>query len=146
VYDGISLGMRALGSFLGGGVSPSYLHAYFGYDERIRGYFSTVREGDNLLSANLELRLPILMPRYYSVSVEYLPPEFSVWRYGVYAGVFADAGTIWYRGEPFSGKRWYAGYGAGLQFLLPYSLIVRTEYALNQEGRGEFVLDIGASF
>lgn len=144
--DGIALGARAFGTFLSGGASASYLHAYFGYDERIRGYFSTVREGENLLSGSIELRVPILLPRYYSVSLKYLPPEFSVWRYGLYAGFFADAGTLWYRGAPFSNLPWYTGYGAGLQFLLPYSLIVRTEYAFNQKGQGQFVLDFGASF
>lgn len=144
--DGVALGVRAFGTFLSGGASPSYLHAYFGYDERIRGYFSTVREGDNLMAGSIELRVPILMPRYYMVSLKYLPPEFSVWRYGLYAGFFADAGTIWYRGDSFSRLPWYSGYGAGLQFLLPYSLIVRTEYAFNQRGQGQFVLDFGASF
>jgi len=144
--DGFALGARAFGTFLNGGASPSYLHAYFGYDERIRGHFSTVREGDNLLSASIELRVPILMPRYHMVSLKYLPPEFSVWRYGLYAGFFADAGTIWYRGDQFSTLPWYSGYGAGLQFLLPYSVVVRTEYAFNQKGQGQFVLDFGASF
>jgi outer membrane protein assembly factor BamA len=144
--EGIALGVRALGTFLNGGASPSYLHAYFGYDERIRGYFSTVLEGDNLVSGSVELRVPILKPRYHTVSLKYLPPEFSVWRYGLYAGFFADAGTIWYRGDSFSQRPWYAGYGGGLQFLLPYSTIIRTEYAFNQHGRGQFVLDFGASF
>jgi len=144
--EGVALGARAFGTFLSGGASPSYLHAYFGYDERIRGYFSTVREGDNLMAGSIELRVPILMPRYYTVSLKYLPPEFSVWRYGLYAGFFADAGTIWYRGSTFTDLPWYTGYGAGLQFLLPYSLIVRTEYAFNQKGQGQFVLDFGASF
>ena len=144
--DGFALGGRAFGTFLSGGVSPAYLHAYYGYDERIRGYFLDVREGDHLVSGNVELRVPILLPRYKYVSLKYLPAEFSVWRYGLYAGFFADAGTIWYRGQQFSTLPWYSGYGAGLQFLLPYSLIVRTEYAFNQKGRGQFVLDIGASF
>lgn len=144
--DGIALGVRGLGTFLSGGASPSYLHAYFGYEERLRGYFSTVREGDNLMAGSIELRVPILMPRYHMVSLKYLPPEFSVWRYGLYAGFFADAGTIWYRGDEFSKLPWYTGYGAGLQFLLPYSSIVRTEYAFNQQGQGQFVLDFGASF
>jgi outer membrane protein assembly factor BamA len=144
--DGIALGARAFGTFLNGGVSPSYLHAYFGYDERIRGHFSTVREGDNMMAGSVELRVPILMPRYKVVSLKYLPPEFSVWRYGLYAGFFVDAGTIWYRGSQISRLPWHSGYGAGLQFLLPYSMIVRTEYAFNEKGEGQFVLDFGASF
>lgn len=143
--DGFVLGGRTFGKFAGGGVIPPYLHNYFGYDERIRGYFNTVLEGDNSMGSSVELRIPILMPRYFTVAT-FLPPEFSLWRYGLYAGIFADAGKAWYRYQPFSDMKWYAGYGVGLQFLLPYSLVVRTEYAINDLRKGEFVLDFGASF
>lgn len=143
--DGFVLGGRTFGKMAGGGVIPPYLHNYFGYDERLRGYFNTVLEGDNTMGSSVELRIPILMPRYFTVAT-FLPPEFSVWRYGLYAGIFADAGKAWYRYQPFSDMKWYAGYGVGLQFLLPYSLVIRTEYAVNDLRKGEFVLDFGASF
>ncbi len=142
----VSLCGRVFGSFLGGGVSPTYLHAYFGYFDRIRGYYSTVLEGEDIVGGGLELRVPILKPRYTTVSIKYLPPEFSVWRYGLYAGVFADGGTAWFRTDQVLKTPWYAGYGAGLHFLFPYSLVLRTEYALNQHGRSQFVLGFGASF
>jgi outer membrane protein assembly factor BamA len=142
----VSLCGRVFGSFLGGGVSPTYLHAYFGYFDRIRGYYSTVLEGENIAGGGLELRVPILKPRYTTVSIKYLPPEFSVWRYGLYAGVFADGGTAWFRTDQVLKNPWYAGYGAGLHFLLPYSLVVRTEYAINQHGKSQFVFGFGASF
>lgn len=143
---GVSLCGRVFGSFLSGGVSPTYLHAYFGYYDRIRGYYSTVLEGEDILGGGLELRVPILTPRYTTVSIRYLPPEFSVWRYGLYAGVFADGGSTWFRTEQVFRNPWYTGYGAGLHFLLPYSVVLRTEYALNQHGRSQFVLGFGASF
>jgi outer membrane protein assembly factor BamA len=142
----ISLCGRLFGSFLSGGVSPTYLHAYYGYFDRIRGYYATVLEGEDIVGGSLELRVPLLKPRYITISLPYLPPEFSVWRYGLYAGVFADGGTTWFRTDQVFNNPWYAGYGAGLHFLLPYSLVVRTEYALNQHGRSQFVLGIGASF
>ncbi len=144
--DDVSLCGRVFGSFLSGGVSPTYLHAYFGYFDRVRGYYSTVFEGEDILGGSLELRVPILKPRYATVSIRYLPPEFSVWRYGLYAGVFADVGTTWFRTDQVFKNPSYAGYGAGLHFLLPYSLVVRTEYALNQHGKSQFVLGFGASF
>jgi outer membrane protein assembly factor BamA len=142
----ISLGVRGFGNFLAGGRSPSYLHSYFGFFDRIRGYYSTVFEGEEQIGGSVELRMGILKPRYLTVSLPGIPPEFSVWRYGLYAGVFADAGTTWYRTEPFSTVPWYTGYGAGLHFLLPYSFVLRTEYALNQHGRGEFIFGFHASF
>ena len=142
----ISVGVRGFGNFLGGGRSPSYLHAYFGYFDRIRGYYSEVLEGEEQLGGSFELRMGIFKPRYLTVSLAGVPPEFSVWRYGLYAGLFADAGTTWYRTESFANVLWYAGYGAGLHFLLPYSFVLRTEYAFNQQGRGEFILGFHASF
>jgi outer membrane protein assembly factor BamA len=141
-----ALGARAFGGFTAGGIVPSYLHSYFGYDERIRGHFSTVLEGENILGHSVELRVPILLPRYGTITSIPLPAQFSVWRFGMYAGFFADAGKIWYRGEGVGGRPWYSGYGMGLHFLLPYSIVLRTEYALNHQGAGQFVLDFGASF
>jgi len=144
--NGVSICGRIFGSFLSGGLSPTYLHEYFGHGDRIRGYYSTVLEGEDILGSSVELRVPILKPRYETVSIPFLPPEFSVWRYGLYAGIFADAGTTWFRTDQVLEGPWYAGYGAGLQFLLPYSFVLRTEYAFNQHGRGQFVLGFGASF
>lgn len=143
--EDFSVGGRIFTNQAGGGIIPIYRKAYFGYDERIRGYFKTVLEGENIFGSSAELRIPLLSPRYYTLPFEFIQ-QFSVLRYGLYLGVFADAGKIWYRDQKFSRQRWYAGYGAGLHFLLPYSLIIRAEYALNNEGRGEFVLDLGTSF
>jgi opacity protein-like surface antigen len=33
------------------------------------------------------------------------------------------------------------GYGAGIDFLLPYSVVLRTEYAWNEFGVGQFIID-----
>ena len=35
-----------------------------------------------------------------------------------------------------------SGYGAGLDFILPYSLMVRVSYAFNDRGQGEFIFDL----
>lgn len=145
VAENISLGTRAFGTISKGTGIPPYRLLYFGYEERIRGYFSRILEGENIMGGNLELRIPIISPRY--LSIPFIPvQEFAVLRYGLYAGIFADAGKVWNRNEHVLSRPWYAGYGGGLHFLLPYSLVIRTEYAWNDSGRGEFVFDIGASF
>jgi outer membrane protein assembly factor BamA len=143
--EDLSLGARVFTNLAGGGIIPSYRHTYFGYDERIRGYFRTVLEGENILGSSVEWRIPLFKPRYYTLPFEFIP-QFSVLRYGLNVGAFADAGTIWYRDQSFFRQRWYVGYGAGLHFLLPYSLVLRTEYARNTEGRGEILVDVGTSF
>lgn len=141
----LSLGARTHGTFSSGGPVPPYRYVYFGYGERIRGYFNDIFEGENILGGNVELRFPILSPRYYEFPYSPLP-EFGLWRYGLYASLFADAGKTWFRSEGFWGRKWYSGFGGGLHFLLPYSIIIRTEYAWKRKGRGQFVLDFGASF
>ena len=143
--DGTSIAGRTYGQFASGGAVPPYRYTYFGHDERLRGYFDKIIEGENIVGGNLELRIPLLSPRYYEFP--YSPiPEFSVWRYGLYAGVFADAGKTWFRSEGPDGRRWYSGFGGGLHLLLPYSIIIRTEYAVNRRGDGQLIVDFGASF
>lgn len=141
----LTFAARTYGTFSGGGVIPNYRREYFGYDERIRGYFNNVFEGEHMIGGSAELRFPILSPRYVYVPYSWLP-EFSLLRYGLYAGLFADVGRIWERHEPISVQGWKSGFGGGLHFLLPYSIVVRTEYAINNRGRGQVVLDFGVSF
>jgi len=141
---GSSFGLRTAGYFTWGGVVPSYRHAFFGYDERLRGYFYKKIEAENKISATMELRLPILLPRYLEINWPPVP-EFQKLRYGIYFGIFADAGTAWWRNQVWKNQPWYAGYGAGLQFLLPYGFTIRTEAAINNHGMGEFIVDFDTS-
>jgi len=143
--NGCGFGARTIGSFTWGGIIPPYRHVFFGYDERIRGYFYNVFEAENRIGANVELRLPILLPRYFEIDWVRVP-EFQKLRYGVYFGIFADAGKLWSRTQVLSEQPWYSGYGAGLQFLLPYGFTIRTEAAINNLGNAEYMLDFDTSF
>lgn len=140
---GTTLGVRLFTDLVAGGRTPSYNRVYFGYSERIRGHFKEVMEGECQFGAVAEFHVPVLAPRYFTVS--FLPKEFGVWRFGVTAAIFADAGTVWFRGEPFALNALAKGYGCGLHFLLPYSLVLRTEVAWNEQRKGEFIFDVGTS-
>jgi len=142
---GSSIGFRTIGTFIWGGPIPPYKHVFFGYDERIRGYFYNTMEAENRIGFSGELRLPILLPRYLEIDFFGIP-EFQKLRYGFYFGVFADAGRIWSRGQIFSEQPWYTGCGAGFHFLLPYGFTIRTEVALNNQGRTEGYIDFDTSF
>jgi outer membrane protein assembly factor BamA len=143
--SGSTFGLRTEGYFTWGGPIPSYRHAFFGYDERIRGYFYKVIEAENRISTNIELRFPILVPRY--LEIDWLKvPEFQKLRYGIYFGIFGDAGIAWSRDQVVSEQPLYSGYGIGLQFLLPYGYTVRTEAAVNNLGTIEYILDFNTSF
>ena len=87
----------------------------------------------------------LLEPRY--ITVGFIPmPEFAVWKFGVAAAIFGDAATVWFRNQPLALNGLAKGYGAGLHFILPYGFVLRTEYALDELRRGEFILDFSAAF
>ncbi len=142
----VTLAMRAFGSVVSGGMIPTYARSYFGYGERIRGFFKDVLEGENIAGASAELRWPLLKPRVIHFTAIDIPQEFAVWRFGISLEVFADAGTTWFRGEKLSFDRFASGYGGGIVFLLPYDVVMRTEYAWNKLGRGQFIFDLRSSF
>ncbi len=127
-----------------GGQTPSYNRVYFGYTDRIRGHFKEVIEGENLFGVSSELHYPLFEPIF--IQLHFLPAEFSIIKFGVVAAIFADAGTVWFRGQKFAINKFARGYGFGIHFLLPYSMVLRTDYAWNEIRQGEFIFDLGASF
>ena len=135
---------RMMTDLAAGGPTPSYNRVYFGYGERVRGHFREVMEGESMAGASAEFHYTLMQPVYFHVNG--FPPAFSVWRFGFVATVFGDAGTAWFRGQPFVLNAFSKGYGVGMDFLLPYSAVVRVDYAWNEVRRGEFILDLGASF
>jgi outer membrane protein assembly factor BamA len=136
-----TLAVRIDGTLMSGGEIPTYSHVFLGYGDRVRGYFSTVFEGENLACSTVELRFPLLPPRVFRMNGSMLPDEFSVWRFGIGLAFFADAGTTWYRGARVPLESFVSGYGAGIDLMLPYGILVRTDYAWNNLGRGQFILD-----
>lgn len=142
---GPSIGVRVFTRLCSGPAIPNYEHAFFGYGERLRGHFSRQVEGDNIAGASVEVRVPVI-PAFY-VSVPQMPIEqFAVWKFALYAALFADAGTTWYKRQRPEWGNLPSGFGGGIHVLLPYSAVLRFERAWNERGAGEWILDIGASF
>lgn len=139
--ENFTLAGRCYSSLVFGHDVPTYNHVFFGHGERIRGYFTTVFEGENIFGTTLELRYALLPARTFVMSALPLPPEFALWRFGISLALFGDAGVTWYRGDKLQLGSLASGYGAGIHFLLPYSMIMRVEYAFNEYGNGQFILD-----
>jgi outer membrane protein assembly factor BamA len=137
-----SLATRVFGSLVGGGLVPTYSHTYFGTGERIRGYYRTVMEGEDIAGGTLELRYSLLDARTVLFSAVAMPSEFSVWRFGISLALFTDTGATWFRGTKLTPDSFATGYGGGVHFLLPYGIVLRTEYAWNELGDGQFIIDI----
>jgi outer membrane protein assembly factor BamA len=136
---------RAHTTLLGGTFIPTYARTYLGYGERIRGYYDAVFEGENLLGASLELHWPLLKTRTFNFTAISIPDEFSVWQFGIGLALFADSGVTWFRDRRLTINSFASGYGGGIHFLLPYSAIMRVEYAMNEYGSGQFILDFRTS-
>lgn len=145
-YDVVVAG-RIFGNLAGGGRIPNYGHTFFGYSERIRGYFDTILEGEQIAGASVEAHIPIITPRY--VTLGFIPiDQFRDIRYAMNIALFADAGRTWYRNEPSPLNSLYSGYGAGIHLLLAYSFVGRIEFAVpygKPFTQGEIILDLGAA-
>ena len=137
--------VRVHGTIVSGGMVPTYSRAYFGFGERIRGYYRDVFEGENLFGTSLELRFALLKPRTITFTAIPIPEEFAVWRFGISLALFGDTGVTWFRGQAVSLSSFASGYGGGIHFLLPYSYVVRTEYAYNEYFKGQFILAVRTS-
>ncbi len=142
----LSFGVRGFSAMSIGPRVPNYLHMYYGYSNRLRGHFYRIQEGENIFGVAVETRIPIVKEEYLVLNVPFLPPQFSTLRLGLYAAVFANAGTTWNRGDKIDLRHLPAGYGAGLHLLLPYGHVLRAEGAVDEKGSGELYLVLGASF
>jgi hypothetical protein len=67
-------------------------------------------------------------------------------KFGISAALFADTGTLWFDGQEVSKQDFLTGYGASLDFHLPYVDLIRLTYALNEDGKGEGIIIFGVSF
>ena len=75
-----------------------------------------------------------------------MPRSLLSYRVAVVAQLFGDTGTTRNAGEPISINNFDTGYGAGISLLLlPYA-IFRLELAFNEQGKTEWIIDLGASF
>jgi len=150
LYRGLSIAARAM-TDLSHDTMPIYERVFLGYSNRVRGHFTRQadkREGENLALGSVELRFPIMPWRYFSFSNA---PAFASYlqnmKFGISAGIFVDYGRAWFQ----SNKRprfadGQCGYGAGLHFHLPYVNLLRVELAFDEEGRSEWITDVGVAF
>lgn len=138
----------------GGGELPVYLRESFGYADMVRGWDNYVFEGENKMIGSLELRIPVIKPFYVKGRDHFILRKIPgmkmlSYRYGVYATVFIDAGGVWGRGERLFDTRFRNGYGIGLNFLLPFDFVYRTDLAFRNENKnykGQIIFSLDASF
>ncbi len=150
----ITLASRGITTISFGGDIPDYLHEFFGYDKIIRGYKKKVFEGENQLGMFNEIRIPVIEPFYLKgksmpvVNVISMLKNLS-YKFGLYGTVFYDIGGVWNKKDKFIDTRFYHGFGAGLNFILPFGFVFRTDYAFRREGKKfvpQVIFDLDAAF
>ncbi len=125
---------------------PYYYYSRLGYGYYTRGNRYLIREGNNRLLGSVELSYPILPEWNFAIDLPLLPLSLTRTRIAVHLNMFADAATVFNNGNRVLLNNFNSGYGLGLTFLfLPYSAF-RIEYAFNEMGKGELLIETGISF
>jgi outer membrane protein assembly factor BamA len=155
LYKSLSLATRQLFTLTRGN-SPIYDRIFLGFGERIRGYFDDVfpnpelyqkYTSTNISLTSLELRFPILPVRYFSWQDGPMMSQlYQNLKFGISMGIFMDSGIAWQDQLEFALPNFYTGYGLGLHFHLPYVYVLRFDYAWNDRGSGQLIIDVNASF
>jgi len=132
-YD-ISLASKLIGGISFGGNVPAYLEETFGYSEIIRGWDNFVFQGEHLLGFYNEIRIPIVKPFYVKGTDHILLKRISFargfsYQYGLYGTLFLDIGGVMNRTEKLSNVIFRKGFGAGLNIILPFNIVARTDLA-----------------
>ncbi len=126
---------------------PSYGRVYYGFGNRIRGYYERILEGDNILGGNIEIRIPFMKLKHYTwQNAPFAKKLFRDLEFGAGISFFTDAGQVWDSGSKPGLKRIFSGKGIGIHFMLPYDSIIRFEYSLNDNSDTEFIIDGGLAF
>jgi outer membrane protein assembly factor BamA len=145
LVDNISFAWRGFSSIVTGGPVPIYHWLTLGTRMGVRGYNQRDYTGEDLVGGSVEVRIPLIAPRFITWNFFNIH-QFNTMRFGIYAALFADVGKIWFRTDEFEEVPWLASAGAGLHFLLPYGLILRTELSINALGQLRVGLTGGLPF
>ena len=150
----LTLASRIYTSLAVGAIIPVYNHEYLGYSEDyIRGWKGQAFEGDDQFSLYNELRIPILTPRYIKGSQMPIVQDIPVIknldiRHGLYLTLIYDIGTVWYKHERLSDKRFISGAGIGINIIAPFGYVLRADWVfrLGKPTVGQIGLALSAKF
>ncbi len=129
-----------------GATVPFYELSLLGDKLNIRGHKFQRREGNNSILTSFELNYPLIKEWNFSIKLPLLPKQLTSARIAFYANAFLDAGVTYNNKQPLALNKFDSGYGFGVTLLiLPYNAF-RFEYALDEYGNGQFIIESGFSF
>jgi len=138
---------------IGGGV-PIYNYEYLGYGEEfVRGWQGVAFEGENALTMYNEIRIPIFKPRYIKADKIPILRDIPVikkldLKHGLYFTILYDVGAVYNRDQNLKDVKFRSGTGIGLNFILPFGYVIRTEwhFRLGKPIVGRFGLSLNVKF
>jgi len=146
IRENIIFGFNVYSTMSSGKLSI-YSKEHFGYERRIRGHYFNKYEGENLWGSILELRIPIIEPRYITwKDAPLLKKYFKNLEFGLGIHFFMDSGSIWSHPDTPFDSPVLKGVGAGLDFRLPYDGFLRVDVAVNEEYRPQVIITEGMAF
>ena len=141
-----TLAVRCAGFFSSGKI-PVYDRFYFGYEERIRGHFYDIVEGENLLFNGVEFRFPLLKIRYLDLpALPGLESYSHHLKFGLSVGIFVETGAAWFQNHQLTAQDFITGFGAGLHFHVPYFEVLRFDCGSNGQGEIQAIVELGIPF
>ncbi len=150
----LTFASRIFTSLAVGAIIPVYNHEYLGYSEDyIRGWKGQAFEGDDQFSMYNELRIPLLTPRYIKGRQMPIVKDIPIIknldiRHGLYLTLIYDIGTVWYKNERLSDKKFISGAGIGLNVIAPFGYVLRADWVfrLGKPTVGQIGLALSAKF
>lgn len=112
----------------------------------VRGYEYYVINGQNYVLFKSNIKYSILPLKI--INAGFIPSEkFNLIPFSIHLNLYADAGYV--RDRQFAelnplANTWLFGYGAGIDFVTYYNIILRTEYSINKKGEKGFFIHFAA--
>jgi outer membrane protein assembly factor BamA len=120
-----------------------------GWNDMVRGYEYYVIDGQRYFLTRNCLRYQIIKPRVFSTSSLLAPKQFNTIPYYAFVSLFFDAAYVedkfYYKTNDLT-NAWQYGYGAGLDFISYYDLVLRFEYSFNRLKQSGFFIHMTSGF
>jgi outer membrane protein assembly factor BamA len=126
---------------------PYYFNRALGYSDFIRGYEYYVIDGQNYFLMKNSLKLQLIKTKIFELKFLKRFPQFSTVPFAMYLNLNSDRGYVQ---DKFYGKNnpltnaWQFGYGAGLDIVTYYDIVLRFEYSINKMGQSGLFIHMNA--
>lgn len=115
----------------------------FGYNDLIRGYEYFVIEGQRYFLSKNSLRYQFIKPKVFQPKFLKKAKQFNTIPFYAFANIFFDAGYVtddfFFKNNSLVNS-WQYGYGAGLDFITYYDVVLRLEYSFNKQLQSGFFI------